>query len=86
MVDRPAKSSQGSLHGDIWRGSAADLASRGHIAIYPAIGWWRTRPTLERYDKAARYALIVSIKAAEIDIDLYSEVRNRVGVPVTMRI
>ena len=82
----PQNRHKGSLHGDIWRGSAADLASRGHIAIYPAIGWWRTRPTLERYDKAARYALIVSIKAPEIDIDLYSEVRNRVGVPVTVRI
>ena len=29
---------RGSLHGDIWRGSAADLASRGHIAVYPAMG------------------------------------------------
>lgn len=76
---------RGSLHGDVWRGSAADLASRGHIAVYPAIGWWRTRPQLERYDQAARYALIVSIKAPETDIDLYSEVANRVGVPVTVQ-
>ena len=54
---------RGSLHGDIWQGSAADLASRGHIAVYPALGWWRSRPALERYDQAARYALIVSIRA-----------------------
>ena len=37
---------RGSLHGDIWRGTAADLASRGFIAIYPALGWWRTRHAL----------------------------------------
>ena len=75
---------RGSLHADIWRGSAAELASRGHIAIYPALGWWRTRPALERYDKAARYALVVSIKAPETNIDIYSEVAIRTGVPITV--
>ena len=73
---------RGSLHGDIWRGSAADLATRGHIAVYPAMGWWRTRPNLERYDRAARYSLVVSIRAPETDIDLYSEVANQIDAPV----
>jgi hypothetical protein len=42
---------RGSLHQDVWKGTAADLASRGFIAVYPsAMGWWRTRPALERYD------------------------------------
>ncbi len=75
---------RGSLHGDIWRGSAADLASRGHIAVYPALGWWKTRHALERYDKAARYALVISIKAPETDVDLYAEVANRVGIAVSV--
>ena len=73
---------RGSLHGDIWRGSAADLASRRHIAVYPSLGWWRTRPALARYDQAARYALVISIKAPESDVDLYAEVANQVGVTV----
>ena len=73
---------RGSLHGDIWRGTAVDLASRESIAVYPALGWWKTRSALERYDKAARYALIVSISAPETDIDLYTEVANRIGLPV----
>ena len=30
----------------------------------------------------ARYALIIGIKALEIDVDLYTEVASRVGVPV----
>ena len=75
---------RGSLHGDIWRGTAADLASRGAIAVYPTTGWWKTRPTLNHYDRAVRYALVVSIRAPEVDVDLYAEVANQidVGVPV----
>ena len=73
---------RGSLHGDIWRGTAADLASRGVIAVYPTAGWWKTRQALERYDKAARYALIVSIRAPEVDVDLYTEVANQIEVGV----
>ena len=36
----PQNRHRGSLHGDIWCGTAADLASRGHIGVYPAPGWW----------------------------------------------
>lgn len=72
---------KGSLHADIWRGSAAELASRGIIGVYPAMGWWRTRPKLERYDSQARYALIVSIKAPDVAVDLYSAVASKVATP-----
>ena len=70
---------RGSLHGDIWQGTAADLASRGVIAVYPTAGWWKTRQALERYDKSARYALVVSIRAPEVDVDLLA---NRIAVGV----
>ncbi len=73
---------RGSLHGDIWRGTAADLASRGNIAVYPALGWWKTRPALERYNQAARYALVVSIRAPEADVNLYTEVANLTSIEV----
>ena len=73
----------GSLHGDIWRGTAAELASRGTIAVFPTAGWWKTRQALGRYNKAARYALVVSIKAPELDVDLYTEVASRVAVEVS---
>jgi subtilase family protein len=72
----------GSIHSDIWRGRAADLASRGVLAVYPSLGWWKTRQTLERYNKVARYALIVSIDAHELDIDLYTSIANQIGIPV----
>ena len=73
---------RGSLHRDLWRGTAADLASRGAIAVYPTTGWWKTRPALERYDQTARYALVVSIKAPEVDADLYTEIANLIASAV----
>ncbi|MGH8602404.1 MAG: S8 family peptidase, partial [Gammaproteobacteria bacterium] len=30
----------GSVHSDIWRGTAVELAERGHVAVYPVLGWW----------------------------------------------
>ena len=76
---------RGSLHSDIWRGSAADLASRGVIGVYPALGWWKTIPRLERYDESARYALVVSIRAPEVDVELYSAIANQIAAPVAIQ-
>jgi hypothetical protein len=73
---------RGSLHSDVWSGTAADLADRGMLGIYPAIGWWRRRTRLERYDRSARYALIVSIEAPEAPIDLYALLAAQIGVDV----
>jgi hypothetical protein len=79
---------RGSLHQDIWRGTAAALANRGFIAVYPAKGWWRTRPAQERYDLPARYSLIVSIRTPETDVDLYTPIAQQVAaqaaVPVVV--
>jgi hypothetical protein len=79
---------RGSLHQDIWRGNAADLASRGFIAVYPANGWWRTRPAQERYDLPASYSLIITILVPETVVDLYTpiaqQVAGQVAVPVVV--
>lgn len=79
---------RGSLHHDIWRGSAADLASRGFIGVYPANGWWRTRQAQERYDLPARYSLIVSIHTPSVDVDLYTPIEQiiaaQIAVPITV--
>lgn len=66
--------------------NAADLASRGTIGVYPTLGWWKTRYRLERYGKAARYALIVSIHAPETDIDLYAAIENRIETATRIKI
>jgi hypothetical protein len=73
---------KGSLHQDIWKGTAADLASRGVLAVYPGMGWWRTRPNLNRYDLPARYSLIISIKTPETDVDLYAAIENKLVIEV----
>ena len=81
---------KGSLHQDIWRGPAAELANCGYLAVYPAQGWWRTRGALERYDSEAKYSLVISIHAPETDVDLYatveSMVENLIESPVQIRI
>ena len=75
---------RGSLHQDVWRGTAAALASRGFIAVYPAKGWWRTRPAQERYDLPARYSLIVSIRTPETTVDLYTPIAQQVAAQVAV--
>ncbi|MDP2111164.1 MAG: S8 family peptidase [Thiobacillus sp.] len=78
------KRHRGSLHQDIWQGTAAQLASRGFIAVYPAKGWWRTRQAQERYDLPARYSLIVSIRTPETDVDLYTPIAQQVAAQVAV--
>ena len=77
---------RGSLHSDIWRGTAADLARRGVIGVYPAAGWWKTRTKLERFDQSARYSLVVSIRAPEVEVDLYTAVANQVEATAEVEI
>lgn len=76
---------RGSLHQDVWEGSAADLASRGFIAVYPSAGWWRTRPALQRYELPARYSLVVSISTDQTEIDLYNVIAQKVATTVMAR-
>lgn len=73
---------KGSLHQDVWTGTAAELASRGYLAVYPAMGWWRTRQKLDRYNLPAHYSLIVSIRTPQTEIDLYSAVAAKIQTPI----
>jgi hypothetical protein len=82
----PINRHRGSLHSDIWQGSAADLASRGTIAVYPTSGWWKTRTRLGQHNRVARYALIVSIHAPEVDVELYNAVANEIELKTVVEI
>ncbi|HIJ30742.1 MAG TPA: hypothetical protein HPP89_04525, partial [Gammaproteobacteria bacterium] len=57
-------------------------ASRGILAVYPVSGWWKLRQKLERYNQQADYSLLVSIRAPEIDVELYSAIENQVTTAV----
>lgn len=73
---------RGSVHSDIWRGSAAALAERDAIGVFPVSGWWKEKPGLQRWDRAARYALIVSIRAPGSNIDIYTAIENKLHVEI----
>lgn len=72
----------GSLHTDLWTGTAADLAQRGVLAIYPVNGWWKQRKDRDHSMRGARYSLIVSIDTPEVDVDIYTPVAQQVGIPI----
>jgi hypothetical protein len=71
---------RGSLHSDFWLGSAADLADRDAIGVFPVSGWWKEKPYLERFDGQARYALIVTIRAPGSNVDIYTPVETAISV------
>ena len=73
---------KGSLHSDRWKGTAIELAQRGHIGVYPVSGWWKERHQLNRWNRRARYALIVSISTPETEVDIYTAVANQVGIEI----
>ncbi|MFJ9691389.1 S8 family peptidase [Kitasatospora sp. NPDC101183] len=73
---------RGSLHSDIWTGSAAELADCGVLAVYPAGGWWKYNNRADRVGRPVSYALLVSLTTPEIETDLYTPVAVRLDVPV----
>src|SRR5262245_45284020 len=70
----------GSVHSDRWTGTAAALAERGYIGIFPVVGWWRERHQLGRWSRSARYALVVSISTPGTDVDIYTAVATQIQV------
>jgi hypothetical protein len=70
----------GSLHCDLWRGRAIELAGHDAIAVYPVSGWWKSHVGQRRVTDKARYSLVVSVSAPSIPVDLYTEIANLVEV------
>ncbi len=78
----PQLRTAGSIFSDIWSGTAADLARRGQIAVYPTAGWWKARPRLDGSAAGARYALVVSIEAPEQNVDIWAPVAIKAGIAI----
>jgi hypothetical protein len=74
--------SKGSVHSDYWEGTAEDLATRDHIAVYPTSGWWKIKDFKNNANRSARYALIVSISTPGQDTDIYNIVKNEIVIPI----
>jgi len=74
----PNARNRGSIHSDIWKGKAADLADMDLIAVYPVTGWWRTRKQLKKWENKIRYSLVVSIKVEDVNVDIYTLIRTMI--------
>jgi hypothetical protein len=75
----PVKRNRGSVHSDIWQGSAIELANKHAIAVYPVGGWWREKPALRRAERKVRYALVVSLRAPTSEnVDLYTPIETQI--------
>lgn len=66
--------SAGSLHCDEWTGSAVNLLNRELICIRPVGGWWNNRASADTRGQKARYALILSLKTEDSEIDLHTPI------------
>lgn len=76
----------GSLHQDIWEGYGAALADCSLIAVHPVGGWWKNNKRGDRANLPLRYSLIVSLRTATQDVDLYSPIAVQLTVPVVAEI
>jgi hypothetical protein len=78
--------SAGSLHCDAWTGPAIELLNRDTICVKPVNGWWRDRASTDICNRKSRYALIITLKARNADLDIYTPVRTSIGLPVPIEI
>src|SRR5262249_26083210 len=78
--------SKGSIHTDVWSGTAADLADGGGVGVYPVEGWGKDQPKRDQREIGARYALVVSIETEAEGVDIWPPVAQQIGVPVEILI
>jgi Subtilase family len=82
----PELRNRGCLHSDIWTGTAADLAAKDAIGVYPVGGWWKERPMHNRWGEQIRYALIVSIRVMGEGADIYTPVETLVRQTLAIKL
>jgi hypothetical protein len=56
------------------------------LAVYPVGGWWKRNRNKERLDLPVRYAMIVSLRTQQEDIDLYTPIATALSVPIDTQI
>ncbi len=77
--------SRGSLVSDSWEGTAAELADRATIAIYPVGGWWKTLNRKARAERSTRFSLCVSLMIEDTAIDLYTPIQIAIAPELETR-
>jgi hypothetical protein len=82
----PQIRTRGSLHADVWTGSAAALADMHTLAVFPVGGWWKYRTAQDRWQNKIRYSLIVSIDVPDETVDIYSVVETMIETSVDVEV
>ena len=72
----------GSLFCNEWTGPAVHLLARDMLCVKPVGGWWRDRANIKTKQQTTRYALVVSVKSASQNVDLYTPIRAVVDATV----
>lgn len=80
----PNARDKGSIHSDVLETTAADLAERGMLAVYPVTGWWKEQKKRDRSHLGARYALLVSIETDATEADLWTPIALKVGLQIAV--
>jgi hypothetical protein len=81
----------GSLHQDVWKGPAANLARMDEIAVLPVKGWWATRKFPVGHEchnchlRKVRYSLIVSIET-EANLPIYTTIQTLIPLPESIEL
>lgn len=73
--------SRGTLQHDRTRVSAAAVAGRRLLAVYPVLGWWDD--SHDGWTRELPYSVVVSVDMGEVDIELHALVAQAL-VPVTV--
>ena len=76
----------GSIHSDVWKDTAINLAQCDNIAVYPVGGWWKERTTLKKGNSKIRYSLVVSIETPEETVDLYTPITTKIASKIPVAI
>ncbi|KXF56619.1 subtilisin family serine protease [Rhodococcus sp. SC4] len=82
----PNQRNLGSLHQDEWHGTGTELARCNSVAVYPVGGWWKNNRRADRINFPVRYALLLSLRTDEQNIDLYTPIANQLRVSVPTEI
>ncbi|MCE1245768.1 MAG: S8 family peptidase [Firmicutes bacterium] len=73
---------KGSLHSDIWKCTAAQLAECCYLAVFPVTGWWKERDYLGKANTKTRYSLVLTIKTPIQEIDIYTPIIQKIGITI----
>lgn len=76
----PNLRTRGSIHSDLWTGTAAELADKKFIAVYPVSGWWKELKKENRQTSMARFSLIVSIETPNNNLELHNKISQLLNI------